>query len=292
MTTTLTDLLTGDGIYSHAIIPADAVDDNAVQIYDRWLAGHHNAAMAFAERYADVRRDPRTLLDAAHPGVRVNSLIICLFPFASSPAGRPVPNPSIAEYALGGDYHYAIRRRLLPVCRHLESEYNAVSAVCVDSAPLRERYWAQQAGLGIVTRNNFLTVPGIGAHFLIGSVATSAVLDTHRGPYTPTPCPDNCTLCRDACPANALQADGSCLTERCLSYLSIEAPHPVRSPIFGCDLCRRACPHHHPERLDATPLPELTPRPDILALTPETFAALTRGQKKKLTVGSPLSRRR
>ncbi len=41
------------------------VEQSDMEIFDRWVADGRNAGMEYMERYREVRRDPRLLLDGA-----------------------------------------------------------------------------------------------------------------------------------------------------------------------------------------------------------------------------------
>lgn len=282
------------GVARFGIIDAEPVGAGAEAMYAHWLSAGRAGAMAFAARYGDVRSNPQMLLD----GNAARSLTVCLFAYPSAPANENPASQHIAEYALGMDYHIAVRTRLMPVAGKITENFGGEARVCVDTAPLRERLWATRAGLGFVGRNNMLTVPGVGAHFVIGTIVTS-----HHFAERTLPRHGRCGACRrcvDACPTGAITGNGDIETHKCLAYRTIEDPEvrgAVEGRLFGCDICRRVCPHHHPGRnaadmLTNTPLPELTPRPAITALTPENWAALTRGQARRLLRDTALGRKR
>ena len=110
-----------------------------------------------------------------------------------------------ARYALGDDYHEVVRDRLETVAEWITEESGAQCRVCVDTAPLRERYWAVQAGVGFIGLNNQLIIPGAGSHFFLGEILTTLPL-----PYD-SPCGESCGdcgRCLKACPGNALRGAG------------------------------------------------------------------------------------
>lgn len=308
----LSALLDGAGAHSYAVIRCVPVEPAAVAVYDDWLARGRHLPMTYMERYRDIRKNPALLLDG-----RARSMIIALFAYHDSTAGDVngatvapgVHAPRIADYALAAtDYHYALRARLLPVAEAVAASYGGDTQICVDSAPLRERYWAARAGLGVIARNNHLYVPGKGARFHIAAIITTAILP---GAVTPpplyqqangtghnTPCPPGCRRCVDACPTHALTGDGSCDTSRCISCLTIEGcrlqpvPHPETPRagyIFGCDICRRVCPLTQSAAPVAV-VDELLPDPRISALTADCWPDMGSAAFRRLFGHSPLSR--
>ena len=71
------------------------------------------------------------------------------------------------------------------------------------------------AGLGGIGLNRLLITPEFGSFVRLGTIVTDAVLSADQ-PLTENPC-DLCGLCQNACPANAIQEDGSLDYRACAS---------------------------------------------------------------------------
>lgn len=230
------------GAYACGVVRAMPVTAEAVARYEEWLADGNAGNMDYLGRYGEVRRDPRLLLD----GEGARTLIVTLFAYQDNV--HPAEGvPYIAHYALGQDYHDVLRRRLRTVIGQLRPRFGGKWRVCVDSAPLMERYWAARAGLGVIGDNGCLIVPGVGANFFIATIVTTAQMPTDD-PVEGTSHCLGCGRCVRACPTGALRGDGSVDARRCISYLTIEshddipADIPTGNTLYGCDVCRRACP--------------------------------------------------
>lgn len=230
------------GAYACGVVRAMPVTAEAVARYEEWLADGNAGNMDYLGRYGEVRRDPRLLLD----GEGARTLIVTLFAYQDNV--HPAEGvPYIAHYALGQDYHDVLRRRLKTVIGQLRPRFGGKWRVCVDSAPLMERYWAARAGLGVIGDNGCLIVPGMGANFFIATIVTTAQMPTDD-PVEGTSHCLGCGRCVRACPTGALRGDGSVDARRCISYLTIEshddipADIPTGNTLYGCDVCRRACP--------------------------------------------------
>lgn len=230
------------GAYACGVVRAMPVTAEAVARYEEWLADGNAGNMDYLGRYGEVRRDPRLLLD----GEGARTLIVTLFAYQDNV--HPAEGvPYIAHYALGQDYHDVLRRRLRTVIGQLRPRFSGKWRVCVDSAPLMERYWAARAGLGVIGDNGCLIVPGVGANFFIATIVTTAQMPTDD-PVEGTSHCLGCGRCVRACPTGALRGDGSVDARRCISYLTIEshddipADIPTGNTLYGCDVCRRACP--------------------------------------------------
>lgn len=237
-------------------------------IFDRWLAAGRHAGMDYMERYADLRADPRSLLD----GTR--SILSLAFPYA-----QPVRHPLFADYALGEDYHTALRRILAPVAALMESSVpGSATRICIDTAPVRERVWAVRAGLGFIGLNNLLIVPGIGSKVFLAEILWTAAAEP-SAPLPQSRC-EGCGACVRACPGGALDCCGGLDARRCLSYLTIEHRGPLPEAlslrgrrIYGCDVCQDVCPHN---RVTPPPVPEaFVPSPALLNLTLADAASIT-----------------
>ncbi len=166
-------LLRSVGVYRHGIASLRQVDDQALRQYTDWLSRGMHAGMDYLERYPDIRRDPRMLLDGA------TTVISCAFPYFT-PISRTHGTANIALYALGTDYHEVVRNRLEQAAEAIRDTFGGQTRVCVDTAPLRERYWALHSGLGFIGTNNHLIIPGAGSYFFLGEILTTA-------PFRPTP---------------------------------------------------------------------------------------------------------
>ena len=279
------------GASSVGITPVLRVSADAREMYDSWISDGCHAGMSYLERYTDVRNNPVLLLDGA------KSLIMAAFSYANPEAIRLMnraKHPLIAEYALGKDYHIEVRNRLILAGNKLCENFGGQYRVCVDTAPLRERYWAQQAGLGFIGLNNYLIIPGQGAHFYLGAILwTGEITDEYD-----RPCNDNCGFCGkciEACPMGALSPQGRLDARQCLSYLTIESRDPLPENtnlggrIFGCDTCRRVCPHE-PENPPQTPLNEFIARPDVTNLSACDWRGMTSEQFNRLFRNSAVKR--
>ena len=313
------EMCVGAGAAACGVVRCEPVSCADWELFTRWRELGRHAGMEYMERYDEVRRDPRLLLEGAR------SMAVCLFDYS-----HPMPGYRlIAEYARGEDYHIAIRRRLQPVCDTLRDRYGVATRICTDSAPLRERYWAVRAGLGFTGRNGQLIVPGRGMHFNIAILLLTCDLDHYddKPPLTPnpstltpplstlTPPPSTlhplCGLCRkcvDACPGHALDGTGAVDARRCLSYLTIESRDPLPAgtrlcgQMFGCDICRRVCPHEPPAQpaAPASTSIAVTAQPAARAvapslpamtdLTPEDWQTLPTNQLRRIIAATPLTR--
>jgi len=238
------------------------VDAEAAEWYREWLAEGRHGGMAYLEKYADLRNDPRTLL----PGAR--TLIVVAFPYYTE---EKIKLP-ISLYARGRDYHEVVRERLMEIALRLPGE----SRVCVDTAPLRERYWARRAGLGFIGRNNQLIIPGFGSYFFLGFILTVGEYGSQGARSAEVECGD-CRRCVDACPGGCLSESGRGLDARkCLSYLTIEhrGELPGALPVlYGCDVCQRVCPHN--TGASPTPVADFHPTEELAALTPDDVQSMT-----------------
>jgi epoxyqueuosine reductase len=164
------------------------------------------------------------------------------------------------------------------------------SRICVDTAPLLERSYAAQAGLGWVAKNTCLINQEMGSFFFLGELLTTLDLEPDSAP--PDRC-GTCTRCIDACPTNALtpyELDA----RLCISYFTIELrtaiPEPHReaigSHIFGCDICQDVCPWNR--RAPETSEPAFATR--AFAPPLERMASLTETEFRALFRATPVTR--
>ncbi len=207
---------------------------------DRMLAdGVGDLGWIAAER--DLRLRPTGMLPTARS-------ILCVAWHYDPP--QPHAGLRRAAYAAGKDYHVLLRPKLGRIGQALNAACGQAwkHRACVDSAPLNERTLARLAGLGWLGKNALLISPQTGSCRLLGFLLTEAPLTPVHGGNGEDRC-GSCTRCETACPTAALSG-GRCLTERCISYLTIEhqgvIPRHLAAQFngwwFGCDVCQEVCP--------------------------------------------------
>ncbi len=250
---------------------ADEVDTQARDTYRRWLDEGKQAQMDYLGNYLDLRDNPARL----YPGART---VICVALNYYPARLQPRDNPQFAYYAYGLDYHEVMRDKLRQLAAFVTTLSGDPGRVCCDTAPLRERYWAVQAGLGFIGKNAQLIIPGKGSYFFLGELLTTLALPPDQ-PVT-AHC-GNCSLCREHCPTGALSQPGQVDARLCISCQTIEnrgeIPPQVAAQmgnrVYGCDTCQQSCPWNQA----ATPSmhPEFAPSDEFLALDAARFEAMT-----------------
>ena len=229
------------------IAPAEPISDDFAR-YQSWVQAGMAGKMGYlTDRRADLRRDPRNLLPSARSVICVGQLYKGPTPTVSE--GHAV----VAQYARGRDYHDVVRTALEELAQKLLAMEMFEWRACVDTAPILERSYARQAGLGWIGRNQCLINEPLGSWFFLGELLTSLTIAPDSPP--PDRC-GTCTRCIEACPTEALVPDEDRPGEwrldarRCIAYLNIELKGPIPEEyrpfmganIFGCDICQDVCP--------------------------------------------------
>lgn len=284
-------MVTEAGAAAVGVARLEAVDPSAEELYRQWIAQGKHGGMAYLEKYQEVRHDPRLLLDGAQ------SLIVAAFSYFTPDLYRH-DNPEEehrlrwARYALGRDYHEEVRERLTAVAAAITASTGGQCRVTVDTAPLRERYWAVRAGVGFIGINNQLIVPGAGSWCVLGEIVTTLQLDADE------PSHDRCSGCMKCvrfCPGKALDGKGGIDARRCMSYLTVENREEHWSGdtmpgerIYGCDICQEVCPHN--SEATATRINAFRPRSEILKLTREDILSMGQEEFSRIFSHSAIKR--
>ncbi|HEX7846175.1 MAG TPA: tRNA epoxyqueuosine(34) reductase QueG, partial [Chitinophagaceae bacterium] len=165
----------------------------------------------------------------------------------------------------------------------------------VDSAPVLERSWAQQSGLGWIGKNGNLINKQDGSFYFIATLVTDLEL-VYDDPFVKDYC-GTCTKCIDACPTDAILPGKLIDGSKCISYFTIELkemmiPEAMRDKfdgwMFGCDTCQDVCPWNRfskPHNETA-----FTPIPEILDLSTQEWESMTEETFRKIFKDSPLKR--
>ena len=214
--------LTSENIYKLAqevgfdacgIAPVHRLDDDA-QFMDEWLAQGLHGNMDYLERNRDKRYDPSVLV----PGAQ--TVVVCLLSFEHS----------------GRDYHRKVKSLLYTLEAKLKEAFgeDIVSTthqhIFCDSAPMLERRWCVEAGLGFIGKNHQLIHPTLGSLVHPGEILINAPVPISNTQYPISEHCADCQLCLEACPTGALRNEVWDATQ-CVAYTT-----------HHCLECQNICP--------------------------------------------------
>ncbi len=218
-----------------------------VDHYRQWLKKQYYGDMEYMASREALRADPAELVP------NTLSVISVRLNYVPTPSGfsdtlKSPQQANISRYALGRDYHKLMRKKLSKLAKELEGWSDELNyRVFVDSAPVLERAYAQQAGLGWIGKNTMLINEAEGSFFFLGEILTNLPLPADSEPENQC---GACTSCINICPTQAIVAPYTLDARKCISYLTIEhfgsIPVELRSAmgnrVYGCDDCQLVCP--------------------------------------------------
>lgn len=270
------------------IAKAQALDEDARRL-EQWLNKGMHGKMQYMENHFDLRINPEKLV----PGAKsVITLLKNYYPNTQQTANAPF----IAKYAWGKDYHEVIRASLKIFLSELKTKIGDINGRgFVDSAPVLERAWAVNAGLGWVGKNGNLIHKQAGSFFFIATLIVDVALN-YDDPLAKDYC-GTCNKCIDACPTEAILPNKTINGSQCISYFTIELKDALlpnekkaqfKNWMFGCDICQDICPWNRfsqPHQETA-----FNPIPAILNLSTSEWEAMSEEQFQKTFKDSPLKR--
>ena len=266
---------------------AGEIDSEIHKKYKEWIESGNHGEMTYLERHLPLRLHTDNVL----PGAKtVISLAFSYFPIEWRSSQLPV----IAAYAYSDDYHIRLREILKPLVLEFRKRYGGNWRICIDSAPVAERYWALKSGVGKRGLNGTVIVEGCGSACFLAEVFTTVKMepDTH----VIEDC-QQCGKCIKSCPGKAFNGDGTLDARRCISYLTIEKDGDFseeekklltqdKGYLFGCDLCIRVCPHNSNITQDLKPLREVDK--NIIDLLPNEIIKMEEKEFQQIFSRSPL----
>jgi len=253
-----------------------------------WLENGFNAGMGYMERNSEKRIDPGHLVEGARSVIVVG---LNYYQEIELNSEKPV----FSKYAYGQDYHRVLKDRLYRLFDFVrEVAPDTTGRVFVDSAPVLEKAWAVEAGLGWVGKNGLLISKNHGSFLFLGEL----IVDIDLGydlPETGEYC-GSCTKCIDACPNQAILTGNRIDSNRCISYLTIEHRGEFNKPadmglnkcVFGCDICQDVCPWN--KKSGVTNVMEFDIKPEIRDFTRAQWQTVTEDQFTKIFHDSPVQR--
>ena len=213
--TNIYDLAIEVGFDDCGVAPVQRLDNDA-QFMDQWIAQGLHGNMDYLERNRDKRYDPSILV----PGAQ--TVVVCLLHFDKS----------------GRDYHRTVKSLLFRLEARLKEEFgeDIVSPthqhIFCDSAPMLERRWCVEAGLGFIGKNHQLIHPTLGSMVHPGEILINAPVPIANCQSPIAQLCADCSLCLDACPTGALRNNVWDATQ-CIAYTT-----------HHCLECQLICPYN------------------------------------------------
>lgn len=246
-----------------------------------WTDAGMNDKMGYLARDIDKRLDPVNLL----PGAR--SMVVTGLSYYSEIKQKDPEAPLLSRYTYGINYHDVIEARLEKLFSWIKSVVpEAEGRIVVDSAPLLEKPWAREAGLGWQGRHSVVINKEIGSFFFIGNLILNLDLN-YDTPFKEEYCGE-CKICIEACPTGAINDNRTIDARKCIANLTIENRGPIpeeviphlEKRIYGCDRCQEVCPWNKKARPNKTP--EFSINDEVAAMTLKDWMNLTREQFSRL----------
>ena len=273
------------GFSAVGISKADLLDKES-KILRTWLHNGFHGEMYYMENHFEKRTDPRKLVEGA------KSIISVLFNYF--PEQIQADNTyKVSKYAYGKDYHYVLKEKLNLLFDFINNEITKIEGrVFVDSAPVMDKAWAANSGLGWIGKNTNLISKEFGSFVFIGELIIDLDLEYDHSikDYCGT-----CTKCIDACPTKAItpyQVDA----RKCISYLTIEKKGDFSNEVkdkwiewvFGCDICQDVCPWN--TKLETHKEDQFNISAQLQNMSKEDWEDIDKPTFKKVFKSSPIER--
>lgn len=180
-----------------------------------WLAQRFHGTMTWMERDPERRSDPTKVLPGCQSIIVVGmNYFTDHVPDETHHAGR------IARYAWGKDYHDLMKTGLKQLEAYIHAQVPEIQTRrYVDTGPIMEKAWAQEAGLGWIGKHTNVVSTDYGSWLLLGEILTTIALEPDEPAVDLC---ESCSLCIQACPTDAIVEPYQLDAERCISYLTIE----------------------------------------------------------------------
>jgi epoxyqueuosine reductase len=261
------------------------------EIITNWCSEGMNAGMSYLSRDIQKRIDPEYLV----PGAK--SLIVTGLGYYTNKKQREPGVPVLSRYAYGEGYQNVIKRKLDKLFSFIQTiKPEAEGRAFSDSAPLLEKAWAMEAGIGWQGKHSIVINRELGSFFFIGALILNIELDYDK-PVTEGNC-GSCRLCIDLCPTGAINENNTIDARKCISNLTIETRGPIPEEIlqkidrrvYGCDKCQEVCPWNRNAKQHHTP--EFDLHEEIEYMTRQKWLNLSKENFKRLFRKSAIDRRK
>lgn len=253
-----------------------------------WIEQGFASSLDYLKRNTERRADAAALVEGA------KSVIVCAVSYKNCISeGYPADHKTkVASYACTTDYHTTIKQMLFELSARLKELAPSLSGRCfVDSAPIFEKRYAVEAGLGWIGRQSLLVTPEFGTFVLLGEIVMTEECDSYDEPLVTVGCGE-CRRCVEACPNGAVK-ERYIDTSRCISCATIEREGEgekcdLHGWIFGCDECQIVCPYNRKAPLATNP--RFAPKFNPIEFTSEWWQNLSAEEFGEVFGSTPLSR--
>jgi epoxyqueuosine reductase len=272
------------------IAAARSLEEREV-ILKNWCASGMNSGMNYLSRETGKRINPQSLV----PGAK--SLIVTGINYYTDNKQTQPGVPVLSRYAYGEAYQDVITRKLNELLKFIRSIVpEACGRAFSDTAPLLEKAWAAEAGIGWQGKHSIVINKKIGSFFFIGILILNIELEYDK-PVTGDYC-GTCRLCIEQCPTGAINENRTIDARKCIANLTIENRGPVPEEIipklegrvYGCDRCQEVCPWNGNALQHK--IPEFQINEELAGMTAEDWSNLSRERFKRLFKKTPVGRKK
>jgi len=178
---------------------------------ERWLSNNHHAEMKWME--AEKRKNISSLFEGA------KSVLSVGFAYINSQNNNN-NFLKVAKFSQGEDYHKVIHKKLKNIGKWIKQEIpDCKWKICVDTSPLLEKAWAEEAGIGWIGKNSNLISKKNGSWFTLGFMILTKDLMPDK-PHQSL-C-GKCDICIEHCPTKAIVEPFVIQSDLCIAYHTIE----------------------------------------------------------------------
>ncbi len=276
------------GFFEVRLAKAQSLDAELLRL-KHWLDSGNHADMKWMEINPEKRCDPRLLLENCK-----SVIVLAASYYSPEEYQNDVGLGKVARYAWGGDYHKVLSKKMKKLLAGFKEDYPDYEfKAYTDTAPILERAWAEQSGIGWRGKHSLIINRKRGSYFFLSIILTTMDLESDL--------PDKdrcgkCTKCIDACPSGAIIAQKQVDARKCISYWTIESkseffPENIENNlsgrIFGCDICQEVCPWNN-HRTSVAEIPEFIG--DNKELNIDELIEMDEAYYRSLTDGTSLKR--